>query len=291
MSYTITNGLCTIADVKSALRDTTTPDNDRIALAIDAASRLVETHCNRRFWLDPVARTDTGCVLNGTAAVADASVVASDLGRQVIDPSGHNYIPTGSVVGDVVAGVGFNLVSFDDDPLPATGSATQSLTLGFTPRRYVSNDPWLVEIDDASTATGLVVQSDYAGDGTFGTIWEEQDFQTEPVNGIVQGQSGWPITKLRSIRSLYFPVWGGISYPRPYTQALVEVTARWGWRAIPSQVVKAAVVQSIALFKADDTPFGATPFAETGIVRMKTALHPTADLLLEPYSEDPVLVG
>lgn len=291
MPYTITNGLCTLADVKAALRATDTVDDDRISLAIDAASRLIETRCNRRFWQDPLPRTDTGCVLNGTATVADASITLADTGRQVADPSGHGYIQTGSVVTDVTDGVGFVLANFEGTVLPATGSATQSLTIGLTPRRFVSNDPWLVEIDDVSSPTGLVILSDYAGDGSFSTTWEEADFQAEPVNGIMEGQAGWPTTKIRAIRSLYFPVWGGISYPKPYTQALVQIYARWGWPAIPSQVNKAAVVQAVALFKADDTPFGATPFAETGIVRMKTALHPTAELLIEPYSEDPVLIA
>jgi hypothetical protein len=215
MAYSITHGLCTLADVKAALNITDTHDDDRISLAIDAASRLIEARCNRRFWQDATVST----------------------------------------------------------------------------RKFVSNDPWLVETDDISTTVGLIVETDYAGDGTFGTTWDTSDYQTEPINGIMQGLEGWPVTKIRAIRSLYFPVWGGISYPKPYTQALVRITAKWGWPSIPTQVVKAAVVQSISLFRADDTPFGATPFAETGIVRMKNALHPTAELLLTPYREDPVLVA
>ena len=214
-AYTITHGLCTLADVKSALNITDTTNDDRISLAIDAASRLIEARCNRRFWQDSTVST----------------------------------------------------------------------------RKFVSNDPWLCETDDISTTVGLIVKTDPAGDGTFGLTWSASDYQTEPINNIMQGLEGWPITKIRAIQSLFFPVWGGVSYPKPYVQALVQITARWGWAAIPSQVVKAAIVQSISLFRADDTPFGATPFAETGIVRMKNALHPTAELLLTPYREDPVLVA
>jgi hypothetical protein len=158
-------------------------------------------------------------------------------------------------------------------------------------RRYVSNDPWLVEVDDISTSAGLIVQSDYAGDGTFGTTWDPLDFQLEPVNGMMMGQPGWPTTKIRAIRSLYFPVWGGISYPKPYTQALVEVTARWGWAAVPTPIHDAAVIQAIAHFKAADVPFGATPFAEVGVVRLRQALHPTAAMLIAPYRDNPVLVA
>jgi hypothetical protein len=291
MSFTITNGLCALADVKSALAITDTQDDDRISLAIDAASRLIETRCNRRFWQDPLPRIDAGCVLNGTATVADTHIKAADVGRQVLDVSGHGYISNLAIVSTVIEGVSFTLANFEGTPLPALGSGTQSLTIGLTPRRFVSNDPWLVEVDDISSQAGLVILSDYAGDGTFTTTWAVADWQAEPVNGIVAGQAGWPTTKIRSIRSLYFPVWGGISYPKPYTQALVQIIAQWGWPAIPSQVNKAAIVQAVSLFKSDEVPFGATAFGETGIVRMKTALHPTAELLIEPYCETPVLVA
>jgi hypothetical protein len=215
MSFTITNGLCSLADVKAALRISDTADDDRISLAIDAASRQIEAKCDRYFHQDS----------------------------------------------------------------------------GVSVRHFVSNTPWLVEVDDISTSTGLIVQTDYAGDGTFGTTWSSADYQLEPVNGIMQGQTGWPSTKIRAIRSLYFTVLGGIAYPKPYTQALIQITAQWGWAAVPTAVQKAAIVQSIALFKADDTPFGATPFAEIGIVRMKAALHPAAELLLVPYCEEPVLIA
>lgn len=215
MSFTITNGLCTLEDVKAALKLTDADDDDRLSLAIDASSRLIETECNRRFW-------------------ADTEVSA---------------------------------------------------------RRYVSNDPWLVEVDDISTTAGLIVKSDYAGDGTFSTVWQAQDYQLEPVNGIMEGEAGWPTTAIRAIRSLYFPVWGGISYPKPYTQALVEVTAVWGWAEVPSRVKQACVIQAISTFKATDVPFGATPFGESGVLRMKQSLHPTAAMLINAYREQEVLVA
>jgi hypothetical protein len=288
MPYSITNGLCTLADVKAALRLTDTTDDDRISLAIDSTTRLIEKACNRRFWQDPAPRTGESCTLTlGSSSVADTSIVATDAGRSVTGTG----VPPGAVVTNPVAGVGFQLTDYFQNPLLAIANGAQSLTIGLSPRHFVSNDPWLVEVDDISTTAGLIVQSDYAGDGTFGTFWQESDFQAEPVNGILNGQAGWPITAIRAIRSLYFPVWGGISYPRPYTQALVSVTARWGWAAVPSDVNEAAIIQSIATFKGADVPFGATPFGETGVVRLRQSLHPTACLLLDPYFENDALIA
>lgn len=216
MSFTITNGLCALADVKAALRITTdTDDDDRISLAIEAASRLIESGevCNRQFTQD------------------------------------------------------------------ATVSA----------RAFVPTDREFVEVDDFQTTEGLIVKVDYAGDGSFGTTWEAADYQLEPINGLENGRP-WPYTGIRALRSLYFPAWGSTTWTHPYTQALVQVTAQWGWAAVPPEVTKAAIVQSISLFKADDVPFGATPFADTGILRLKDSLHPTAALLLRDYIEDELLI-
>jgi hypothetical protein len=216
MSFTITNGYCTLADVKAALRIPDTVDDDRLSLAIDAASRLIETECGRYFYQD--------------------------------------------------AG-------------------------GPTARKFVANDPWLCEVDDIATSTGLIVQTDYAGDGSFGTTWAATDYQLEPINNRMEGENPWPTTAIRAVESLYFPVWGGIAYPKPYTQALVKITAQWGWPAVPTPIVKACIVQSVALLKADDVPFGATPFGETGVLRLREALHPTAAILVQPYRLDDLLVA
>ena len=215
MSYTITNGYCTLADVKAALRITDTIDDDRIGLAIDSASRLIETRTNRRFYKDS----------------------------------------------------------------------------GTSDRLYVCESPWLCQIDDVADVSTIMVKTDPAGDGSFGVTWSSTDYQVEPINGLWEGQASWPRTKIRAVRSMYFPVWGGIAYPTPYTQALVKVTAQWGWSSIPSPINKACIIQAIAILKADDAPFGATPFAETGIIRLRTALHPTAELLVYQFAEDTVMVA
>jgi hypothetical protein len=292
VNNTVTNGLCALADVKAALNITDTISDAAIAAAVNAASRLIESKCNRRFWQDPAPRSDSGCTLvEGSDTVLDAAIVATDVGRSVIDPTGDGLVSPLSVVANVVPGVSFTLANVvNQDPQPALGSEVQALTISLAPRRYVSNDPWLVEVDDMATLAGLIVQVDYAGDGTYGLNWEPLDYQLEPINALMQSEP-WPFTQIRAIRDLYFPVWGGIAYPKPYTQALVMVTAQWGWPNIPATVVEAAILQSIAIYRAKDVPFGATAFGETGIVRLKQALHPTAELLLSNWIEDPVLVA
>jgi len=151
-----------------------------------------------------------------------------------------------------------------------------------TARIYVATNSYLVHVDDISTTSGLILKTDPGADGTFSQTWTASDYQLEPLNGKISGQT-WPYHTIRAIRSLYFPM--------DYGQALIQVTARWGWPSVPTAVKQAAIIQSITVFKSPDAPFGATPFPETGILRLRSALHPTAAALLTDYRLDPVQVA
>lgn len=59
----ITNGYCTLADVKSALRITDTVDDSLIELSIEAASREIDGYCQRAFYSTTATR-----VFNATNA-------------------------------------------------------------------------------------------------------------------------------------------------------------------------------------------------------------------------------
>ena len=226
MAFNPTNPLCSLQQVKAALRLTADDqDDDQLSYCIDAASRQVENFVGRRFYQD------------------------------------------------------------------ATVSA----------RVYRAETPFLCLIDDFMTIAGLIVQSDPAGDGSFPNTWTNPtlnsdgsltggDFQLEPLNGLIQGQP-WPYERFRPIRSFTDPVFGGIAYPIPFLVAQIKITAKWGWNYVPTEVSRAAVYQTIQLFKAADTPFGATPFAETGILRLKPNLHPTAEALLQQYSRVQAMVA
>jgi len=202
----ITNGLCSLSDVKTAMSVYDNTDDGRIELAINTASRMIEAACNRRFYADT----------NASA------------------------------------------------------------------RTYVATTYGLVLTDDISTTSGLIVKTDTGATGTFDQTWASTDYQLEPLNGIVDGQS-WPYTQIRAIRSLTFPF--------DYGQALVQVTAKWGWSAVPDPIKQAGIIQTIAIFKAAEAPFGALGLAETGILRIRTGLHPTVAGLIAPYRREPVLVA
>lgn len=154
-------------------------------------------------------------------------------------------------------------------------------------RVYYQTDIVCVETDDFSTTTGLIVQTDPAGDGSFSTTWSAADYQLLPLNGIVGGTPGYPYNRITAVgsRLFLFPqVW--------YTlrRAPVRVTARWGWASVPAEINQATLILAEELAKAKDAPFGVAGFSEFGVVRVRQ--NPKIKDLLNDYRADGgVLVG
>ncbi|HEX6968106.1 MAG TPA: hypothetical protein VF174_04730 [Micromonosporaceae bacterium] len=140
---------------------------------------------------------------------------------------------------------------------------------------------WTVLVDDFHTTTDLVVATDTGDDGTYATTWTAADYELEPVNGVVSGQSGWPYYRIRAVGSHEFPCGR-----RRHT---VRVTAQWGWAAVPGPVKEACLIVAEELFKLGDAPFGVAGFGEFGPVRVR--MNSRAQSLLAPYRRNPVLVA
>lgn len=144
---------------------------------------------------------------------------------------------------------------------------------GVSARIYSANKLDTMLVDDISTTTGLIIKTDEDGDGTFENTWASTDYQLEPLNNL----SRTPVLavyRINAIGDYYFPV---------SSEALVQVTARWGWPAVPTDIQTAALIQSIMLFKALDAPFGVAGSADVGELRIQALLHPTARALAEAY--------
>ncbi len=149
-----------------------------------------------------------------------------------------------------------------------------------TARTFRTDDMCLAEIDDISTATGLVVKTDETADGTFDTTWAAADYQLEPANGVWNSSTGWPYWKIRAIESRRFPTG---------TRYLIEVTAQWGWAAVPAEVTQAALILAHRLYKRAETPEGVAGFADFGAVRLSRIDH-DVQTLLAPYRRNAMLV-
>lgn len=104
-------------------------------------------------------------------------------------------------------------------------------------------------VDDIGDTTGMVVET-----GTTGAWTAVADYETAPDNAMLDGR---PVTAL----VLPSGTWG-------YGTARVRVTAKWGWPAVPDEVVQATLIQASRLYKRKDSPEGVIGSAEWGVVRL-----------------------
>ena len=192
---TITNGYCTLAELKEILRISDAVDNTLLEARINEASRVIDQHCNRRFYAD------------------------------------------------------------------ATASA----------RLFTSIDGSTIFVDDISSTTGLVIKSDVAGDGTYATTIAAADYQSEPLNSIVKGN---PIT------SIVARLAGAFSMAT--VPAGCQVTAKWGWPAVPDPVHSASLILAGRLVKRGDSLLGVAGFGELGAITVR-AIDPDVERMLRPY--------
>lgn len=143
-------------------------------------------------------------------------------------------------------------------------------------RVYRPRETRCVDVDDISTTTGLVVKVDLDGDGTFETTIPSSDYRLEPRNAAAE----YPVRpyteiEIAPLSSYYFPT--GLD-------TTVEVTAKFGWPAVPEDVEKACIVQATMLYKANSAPLGVVELAGVGgVMRASASLSPMARGLLDRY--------
>lgn len=138
-----------------------------------------------------------------------------------------------------------------------------------------------VRVDDFHTTTGLVVAVDSGDDGTFATtLTVDVDFELEPVNGVVDGEEGWPFSKI---------VTAGTLLPRGLRRNSVRVTAKWGWASVPPDVAEATEITASEMLKMHEAPFGVIGGLGDFVFRVRQ--NPIAMSMLAPYVRDPILAA
>ena len=147
-------------------------------------------------------------------------------------------------------------------------------------RTYAIKTPMLVLVDDIATTTGLVVEVDTTGNGSWVQLVNGTDYQLEPLNALAQG---FPVNTIRSLNTQSFPTSTPTFWPTPYAQqALLRVTAKWGFPSVPDQIVDACIMLTARQFKRFDSPLGVAGFGEMGVVNVRR-FDPDIDELLAPF--------
>lgn len=150
----------------------------------------------------------------------------------------------------------------------ATGSATA--------RTFRAEQGCWMWTDDFWETTVLQVKVDQDADGTFEETWTlNTDFYLEPLNGLLHGQAR-PYYKIVSLAGRMLPYWTG----RP----AVQVTAAWGWTAVPDAVKHATLLQAAKLFSRKDSPVGVVGGAvDFTAIRVSNRVDPDVADELGPF--------
>lgn len=139
-----------------------------------------------------------------------------------------------------------------------------------TPRVFFPSNSYLVKPGFFSTTEGLVVKTDGTGNGVFESTWDSVDYQAQPG----ARPNGEAFTKLVATGDRLWPVNG--------RRQCVEVTAKWGWAAIPKHVWQATQILAIAFYRSKDFTGDAVGFDD----REKDggwSVYRLAESMIEPY--------
>lgn len=149
-----------------------------------------------------------------------------------------------------------------------------------TARVYRPTATRLLIVDDFYDVASLVIQKKSLG-GSYGSAWSANDFELEPLNGVVNGQPGHPYRRI----ALNYWFW-------MYSIDRVQVTAKWGWANVPASVIQAAYIIGAQYVKLADAPLGVAGFGSggDGFAGIKVRDVPQAWSLLCPYVVDRISV-
>ena len=178
--------------------------------------------------------------------------------------------------------------TIDDDLIDNCAGAASRLIDGYcnrqfwsvgsaTTRVYMAENDFYCHIDDIA-GTAIVLKTSGATDGNFDVTWSPSDYQLEPLNGRLDGLQ-WAYDKIRAVGDYLFPTVNG-NYGE---QALVQVTAVFGWPSVPEPVTQATIIQASRIFKRYDSPLGVAGFGDLGAIRVSRFLDPDMAQLVEPY--------
>jgi hypothetical protein len=197
----ITNGYCTLAEIKAFVNIVDSNDDDELEDAVNSASRQIDAYCGRKFYAD---------------------------------------------------------------------GATSA-------KVYRTRNPYMVVVDDISTSTGLVLKYDDSDDGTYETTVASTDFILLPLNGEAFGIDGLGFTSIELLTD------GPHEFPTTHTnnRPRIEVTANWGFAAVPEPVRQACLMLSSENFAMRNTPLGIAGVGEFGVLAVRQNRQITR--MLDPY--------
>ena len=137
---------------------------------------------------------------------------------------------------------------------------------------YPYNEYLLFFPADVAT-NSITIKIDTTANGTYATtLVQGVDYLLEPTDTVLQSR---PYLNARMVGGATFPLFVTPSFPT------VQVTAQWGWNAVPDDVNQACVLLAMRQFARLNAALGVVGFADMAIT--VRAIDPDVRDLLSPY--------
>ena len=271
----------TLAQLKTRINETTTSNDAALTNALVTASQDLEGDLGRQFNTTSAASLGVGVTYSATGLVdPSANFVAASVGLVVTSGASTATITT------VTNGTTLAMSGGWTGGTPSA-SAAYSIPPYVSARVYYPDDLTTITFEDIATTTGLIVAFDFSNSGTYANIITSTNYQLEPLNGVMDGTPGWPFYRLHVIQTWPPLLWTSIGYPR----ASVQITAQWGWSAVPAPVVEACLMLAEETFKMKDAPFGVS--AQIGLAGggLRVRDNPKIYNLVSRYDRMPIKIA
>lgn len=115
-------------------------------------------------------------------------------------------------------------------------------------RTFRADNPYHLDVMPFSTTTGLIVKTDDGNSGTYGSTWTVTTDYVVESSGYTRTGRSVPMYRINGVGSRSFPTSG--------LRERVQVTARWGWAAVPPEVKEACMIKAARLARRKDAPEG-----------------------------------
>lgn len=97
---TITNGYCTLSDLKAVMHIADSVDDDMLSARIEEASRTIDDYCDRRFYADTTATARLYTSTSGSYVITDDISTATGLVVAIDDARNGTYTNTLTINSD-----------------------------------------------------------------------------------------------------------------------------------------------------------------------------------------------
>ena len=144
-------------------------------------------------------------------------------------------------------------------------------------RTFTPVTTYYLDVPDIATTTGLIVKLDTNDDGTYDTtLTHNTDYYLTPANAEDESLP-YNCIKILDTRSS----------ERFDTTIVnnVQVTAKWGFASVPTDIETACLIQALRLFKRKDTPFNTYGSDSTGVSELFSKVDPDALQLIKGYKK------